>query len=131
MNSGRISFVYKRLIFILFLNIFYSEPNPETLGQTPVDRANASGAPGNNKPSRVAVPSPTGNNTNPPHDPRAGAAVASTTEARNARYNGSGSVSGSSQISNASNVKWGPTPPHDNRQTNSRGGHTSSKDKMR
>ena len=122
--------IYKRLVYISLLNIFYSEPNPEAVGQTPVDRANASGAPGNNKLARATVPPPTANNTNPPHDPRAGAAVPNTTEARNVRYN-NGSVTGSSQISNASNVKWGQTTPHDNRQTNSRGGHTASKDKMR
>ena len=114
----------------MLLNILSSEPNPEALGPTPVDRANASGGPGNNKLARATVPPLTANNTNPPHDPRAGAAVPNTTEARNARYN-NGSVTGSSQISNASNVKWGQNTPHDNRQTNSRGGHTSSKDKMR
>ena len=81
---------------------------------------------------RGGVNSQLGNNVNPPHDPRTGSGqvISVTSESRN-RYNGGGSTGLANQQSNPGAVKWGQAPPHDNRQTNSRGGHGSTKDKMR
>ena len=105
----------------------FSEPNQETPGQVPVDRG---GAPGNNKVRGVNAQ--IGNNTHTPHDPRAGPVIPTTSENRNVRYNGGGGpATVPNQAPNASGVKWGSTASHDNRSTNSRGGHSSTKDKMR
>lgn len=110
---------------------FMSEPNQELLGQPTADKGGASGAVGNNKMIRGGVNAQTGNVTNPPHDPRAGAGTVNPTSG-NARYNGGGgSVATNNQSSNTTSVKWGQSATHDSRQTNARGGHLSTKDKMR
>ena len=105
------------------------------LGQPPGDRGGASGAAGNNKMMRGGLNSQMGNNANPPHDPRssAGSTIPTTAETRNIRYNGGGGPAViANQLPNAGNVKWGQVPPHDNRQTNIRGGgHGTAKDKLR
>ena len=113
--------------FSCYLYCFYhSEPNQEIAGQASIDRG---GAPGNNKMVRGAN---VGNNTHAPHDPRAGPAIPTTSENRNVRYNGGGGPTAiSNQAPNTGNVKWGSTAPHDNRSGNARGGHSSTKDKMR
>ena len=88
------------------------------------------GTPGNNKMrgANAAV----GNNTHGPHDPRAGSAIPTTSENRTVRYNGGGGPSAiSNQAPNTGNVKWGSAATHDNRSSNARGGHSSTKDKMR
>ena len=73
-----------------------------------------------------------GNNAHTPHDPRAGPAIPATGENRNVRYNGGGGPATiPNQGPNTGNVKWSSTAPHDNRSANSRGGHSSTKDKMR
>jgi len=107
---------------------FMSEPNQEISGQAPTDRG---GAPGNNKMVR-GVNAQMGNNAHTPHDPRAGPAIPATGENRNVRYNGGGGPATiPNQGPNTGNVKWSSTAPHDNRSANSRGGHSSTKDKMR
>ena len=123
------------LNFTLHLCILYeSEPNQELLGQPTADRG-TSGAAGNNKMMRGGANSHLGNSTNTPHDPRTGGVqvIPTTSESRNIRYNGGGGSAGlPNQAPNAGAVKWGQVPPHDNRQTNVRGGgHGATKDKMR
>jgi hypothetical protein len=114
--------------------LFESEPNQELIGQATADRG-TSGAAGNNKQMRGGVNSQLGNIANPPHDPRTGGGqvIPATSESRNIRYNGGGGPAGlANTVSNTGAVKWGQVPPHDNRQTNARGGgHGSTKDKMR
>ena len=111
--------------------LFSSDPNPE-LGQSQLDRGSSSGVPSTNKTVRGAGTPQTGNSV-PPHDPRAGPGAPPPSSGDRVRYNGGGgSGGGNQQPANSSNVKWGQqVPQHETRPSNVRGGHVSTKDKMR